>query len=140
MALFVLFCFLKTVPFLLSTALFNISIHDHSLQYRYHWKFHRIIYSYIVLAPSLQYSQFINSLSFETVRSSLANSQRVTAPPVSTTIEEAVGVTSSLDSSPAQDSTRYPKTYNPVQGKPTRPSKNNFTNTFQAPEEHNHGS
>ena len=72
------FAFLRLFHFC-SLLLYSISpIHSHSLQYQYHWKFHRIIYSYIVLAPSLQYSQFINSLSFEPVRRSLANSQGVT--------------------------------------------------------------
>lgn len=79
MALFVFLCFLGTALFLLSIALLNISVRGHSLQYRYQWKFHRIIYSYFVLAPSLQYPQLLTSLFFETLEPSLANSQGVTA-------------------------------------------------------------
>lgn len=108
MALFVFLCFLETALFPPSIALLNISVRGHSIQYRYQWKFHRIIYSYFVLAPSLQYPQFLTLLFFETLERSLANSRshRIL---VSTTIEEAVGVTSSQDSFPAEDSTHIPE-------------------------------
>lgn len=79
MALFVFLCFLETALFPPSIALLNISVRGHSIQYRYQWKFHRIIYSYFVLAPSLQYPQFLTLLFFETLERSLANSQGVTA-------------------------------------------------------------
>lgn len=48
MPLFVLLGFLETALLLLSIALLNISVRDHSLQHQYQWKFHRIIYSYFV--------------------------------------------------------------------------------------------